>query len=62
MCVALRAEKGDNKTVEDFFSKVKQAKKQEAALLAYLELTGSIKRNATTKELTKDALKNRAEV
>lgn len=26
VCVALRAEKGDNKTVEDFFSKVKQAK------------------------------------
>lgn len=62
VCVALRAEKGDNKTVEDFFSKVKQAKKQEAALLAYLDLSGWMKRNATTKEVTKDALIKRAEV
>lgn len=62
VCVALRAEKGDNKTVEDFFSKVKQAKKQEAALLAYLDLSGWMKRNATPKEVTKDALIKRAEV
>lgn len=62
VCVALRAEKGDNKTVEDFFSKVKQAKKQEAALLAYLDLSGWMKRNATPKEVTKEALIKRAEV
>lgn len=60
VCVALRADKGDNNAVSEFFAKVKQAKKQEAALLAYLDLSGWMKREPT-KEVTKDALIKRSE-
>lgn len=37
--VEINAEQGDDKSVETFFNKVKSAKKQEAMLLAYLQLS-----------------------
>ena len=37
--VELTAERGDNETANSFFDKVKTAKKQEAMLLAYLDLS-----------------------
>lgn len=57
--VRLKAEKGDHATVGVFFDKVKQAKKQEAALLAFLEMSGWLKHNATA-EVSKNALIARA--
>lgn len=60
VCVRLRAEQGDNNTVQEFFQKVKQAKKQEAALLACLDMSGWMK-HEPLKEVTKDALIKRAD-
>lgn len=57
--VRICAEKGDNETIQAFFGKVKQAKKQEAALLAYLELSSWMQRGEG-KEVSKDALIKRA--
>ncbi len=60
VCVRLKAEQGDNNTVQEFFLKVKQAKKQEAALLAYLDMSEWMK-HEPLKEVTKDALIKRAD-
>ncbi len=58
--VRLKAEQGDNNTVQEFFQKVKQARKQEAALLAYLDMSGWMKHEPLA-EVTKDALIKRAD-
>ncbi len=57
--VRLKAEQGDNNTVQEFFQKVKQARKQEAALLAYLDMSGWMKHEPLA-EVPKDALIKRA--
>ena len=59
--VQLKAADGDKKAVEEYFLKVKQARKQEAALLAYLDMSGWMKSGANL-EVTKDDLIKRAEV
>ncbi len=58
--VRLKAEQGDNNTVQEFFQKVEQARKQEAALLAYLDMSGWMKHEPLA-EVTKDALIKRAD-
>lgn len=58
--VKLNAEKGDNEKVGQFFEAVKSAKKQEAALLAYLDLSKWMQRGEAA-EVSREALKERSE-
>ena len=59
VCVKLTADKGDNEALQKMFDMVKQAKKQEATLLAYLHLSEWLKKG-NPKPVTKDALIARA--
>lgn len=59
--VSLNAEPHDNTTVSQFFETVKQAKKQEAALLAFLEMSKWMSKGKT-EEVSKNALIQRADV
>lgn len=58
--VRLRAEKGDRETVENYFKTVRLAKKREATLLAYLDLSQWMRRGET-REVTKEELLRRAD-
>lgn len=58
--VKLKAERGDNNTVKSFFDKVKTAKKQEAMLLAYLELSKWLGSDELL-EVSKQQLKDKAD-
>ena len=59
VCVKLTADKGDNEALQKMFDMVKQAKKQEATLSAYLHLSEWLKKG-NPKPVTKDALIARA--
>lgn len=56
--VKLQAEQGDNDSVKLFFEKVKHAKRREAALLAYLELSKWLR--GESKEVTRTDLKEKS--
>ncbi len=58
--VRLNAKRGDNETVKLFFDKVKTAKKQEAMLLAYLELSKWLGSDMPF-EVSKQQLKDKSE-
>ena len=58
--VRLNAKRGDNETVKLFFDKVKAAKKQEAMLLAYLELSKWLG-SGTPLEVSKQQLKDKSD-
>ena len=58
--VKLNANRGDNDTVKLFFDKVKTAKKQEAMLLAYLELSKWLG-SGTPLEVSKQQLKDKSD-
>ncbi len=59
--VKLKAERGDNDTVKLFFDKVKAAKKQEAMLLAFLNLSKWLGCDNNSLEVSKQQLINKAD-
>lgn len=59
--ISLNTELHDNATVSQFFEAVKHAKKQETALLAYLEMSKWMSKGKT-EEVSKNALIQRADV
>lgn len=59
--VRINAERGDNNRMHELFDKVKLAKKQEAALLAFLELSKWMRKGEPT-EVSKTTLLKRAEI
>lgn len=61
-CVRLTINRTDDDALHRCFDEVKRAKKQEALLLAYLDLSGWLQKSKSAKEVTKDALLKRANV
>ena len=61
-CVRLTCSHGDNDRIRDMFMAVKGAPKQEKALLALMELSGSNRKDSEPAEVTTEALRERAEV
>lgn len=61
-CVRLTCPHGDNDRIRDMFMAVKGAPKQEKALLALMELSGSNRKDSEPAEVTTEALRERAEV
>lgn len=61
-CVRLTCSHGDNDRIRDMFMAVKGAPKQEKALLALMELSGSNRKDSEPAEVTTETLRERAEV
>ncbi|MGM9868440.1 MAG: primosomal protein N' [Sodaliphilus sp.] len=62
VCVRLTVDRADDAALHRVFDEVKRAKKQEALLLAYLDLSGWLQKSKPAKEVTKDALLKRSGV
>lgn len=60
--VKLAIERGDNQGLEEAFSAVKGARKQEKAFMAMLELTGFTRQGTPLREVTREDLAERAMV
>lgn len=60
--VKLAIERGDNQGLEEAFSAVKGARKQEKAFMAMLELTGFTRQGTPLREVTREELAERAMV
>lgn len=60
-CVRLKLQRDDEQGLHHFFDEVKRAKKQEALLLAYLDLSHWLQRSKPVIEVTKDDLLKRAD-
>ncbi len=61
-CVRLTIERGDDNALHSLFDEVKRAKKQEALLLAYLDLSHWLQKSKPVEEVTKDELLKRSGV
>jgi len=59
-CVKLAIDRNDDEALHRIFDEVKRAKKQEALLLAYLDLSGWLQKSKPIKEVTKDDLLKRS--
>ena len=60
--VTLAIDRGDEAALHTLFDKVARAKKQEALLLAFLDLSHWLQQHSDAKEVTKDDLLQRADV
>ena len=60
-CVRLTLQRDDEQGLHRFFDEVKRAKKQEALLLAYLDLSHWLQHSKPVAEITKEALLKRAD-
>lgn len=61
-CVAVNAERGDSETLQKMFDTVKNARKQERALLTLLELSRFMRKGEELREVTRNELTERAGV
>lgn len=61
-CVRLTINRGDDEALHRLFDDVKRAKKQEALLLAYLDLSHWLQKSKPVEEVTKDELLKRSAV
>mgnify|MGYP000310243188 CR=1 FL=1 len=61
-CVRLNIDRTDDEALHRIFDEVKRAKKQEALLLSYLDLSHWLQKSKPVKEVTKDELLKRSGV